>query len=628
MSDIKAIPEALRNSRLLILKPGSKQPAGKHATMEHGAPWDASADAFLARGTERLGIFMAGRYVVLDADLKQDWEDDGSGNQVTVVTRTGNDDVARLMAEAGLTELPPTVKIRTQGGGTHWYFEQNPECRVTQKRIGYLDVRAAPNAYCAIGQGYQLLTDAPRLAVLPLALARVIMSTHGTPAQTNGEPSQNGAALTAYGDKDSAFNNWLTQLKGSLVKGGCTNDEANEAVWRVNEVSRDPITREKFDETVGRDKGWASGEKLTLSEIEWAREQTGITEDDEDSPYLDIGTVKRLVTTERYRKQQQINKAIAQLQNLKIMSGADAADVEPKPWLIDEILPQGPGTGAIIGPKGSYKTTITLLMASAVTRGEHFLNRRATQGTVVFVAGEASDDTRRMLPKIPGHEEFIYTEGAFMLLPETAPYFANLIAGYLHGRPEPSLIIMDALSRFHAGDEDKAKEMLEVWNGADLIAQEFGCFVYLIGHTGHSGEHIRGTSAWGQALHTEIYTDGAMMKFNKQRGIRELPDMYFTLRHDGPWFTISEGTDLAIASTRVHAMISPDRTVQYSKCCKALKMIDGCTATEARAAISTTLSVSRQEANDIFMAMIQQEYLTREKGGGRSPDRIFVTERY
>jgi hypothetical protein len=284
MADITAIPRALRASRFLMLRPGTKRPAQPNATLEHGALWDASTDTFLARGDQRVGIFMAGRYVVLDADLKQDFEDDGSGSQVVVITRTGNDDVARLIAEAGLDGLPATVKIRTQGGGTHWYFEQNPECRVTQRRIGYLDVRAAPNAYCAIGAGYQLLEDAPQVATLPLELARVIMTAQAAHAEVNGEPEQNGHATSAYGDKDSAFNNWLTQVKGSVVKDGCTNDEANAIVWRLNEISRDPITREKFDETVGRDKGWVPGLKLSTDMLAWVEEVASRTDGtDEDT---------------------------------------------------------------------------------------------------------------------------------------------------------------------------------------------------------------------------------------------------------------------------------------------------------------------------------------------------------
>jgi hypothetical protein len=566
----------------------------------------------MAGKQHRLGVFMAGIYVGLDADVKFGYEDDGEGNQVQAIIRDGRDDLARLMEAAGLAELPRTVKVRSQGGGTHWYYLQNPQCPVSQKGIGKLDIRANVNAYLAIGSGYELLDDGGgTVAVLPLELARVLQNT---PADILEQASQNGHREGTYGNAVNAFNNGLTALKGKAVELGWTEEEANEAVKAINRVSADPIPDDQLEGTVLRFKGWVPGQVVADDAWEWARKQLGLKPDDPDIGQMDQGTVKRLWTTERWKLQQQVNRATEELERLEIMSGADAADETPIPWTLRDILPRT-GTGAIIGGRGSYKTTITLLMAAAIQSGRMCLTRVPTPGNVVFAAGEAWEYTSRMISKIPGAENVTFTKGKFGLSVETAPRFCEKLMAFMH--ESPSLVVIDTLSRFHVGDENKPSDMLRVWDGADYIANALDTFVLIIAHTGHQGEHVRGASSWGQAFNTEIFTDGSILRFNKQRGIAQPADINLMYSFSDTRIAVDEGIDLARRARSIHD--------SYNRICRALEQEPACSAEKAYEIIQGVMKCGRSDASAALQTMVDEGMLLKIPGGGRRPAQITVT---
>lgn len=623
MADVTALPAALVGCKLIPLRRGTKVPAVPHATFDAAVQWDPSVDRFLAEGN-RVGVMMGEKFVALDADLKMAYDDAPDGSSVMTM-RNGLDDIERLMKDAGLQGLPRTLKVRTQGGGIHLVFRQNASFRVTQRTIGCLDIRAARNSYIAIGAGYEVLDDGGgQLAELPEALARAIMTAQSVPsAGKDGPGTAELSAQGTYGNFQTAFNNMLASALGHFLRMGVPDELARDWVRHMNATSPDPIPDWQLSTTVLSDKrSWERGEMISDDLAEWARNRIGISADDPELGLMDIPTVRRLWTTDKYREKKANDEAAAEVHALMIMSGADAKIVTPKPWLADRIIPDGAGTGALSGPMQSYKTTTSLLLGAAIATGRPFLGRKTRQGTVAFVAGESADDTRRMMGKIAGTDELVFVEGSFCLSEYTAPVFANRIRSHLNGRPEPVLVIFDALSRFHKSKENDASEMLAVHAGAVKLSEEFGAFVLLLGHTGRDGEHIRGSSAWEQAFLTDIYTDGTLLRFRKQKGIELPEDIWITLRHTEDSISVSEGMDMAVMSQKIVKI----NATQQRHALDGLSAEPGCSATRAREIIRGTISVNNQEANEILTELITAGRVQRVPGKGRQPTQIIVTE--
>jgi hypothetical protein len=523
--DITQIPEALRKSVLLPLRPGTKTPAVKHAVLDAGQQWSPDADAFLALGGQRLGIFMAGIYVVLDADLKMAWEDDGAGGQEYVVTRNGNDDVARLMEAAGMTELPRTVKIRTQGGGTHWYFLQNPECKVSQKRIGYLDVRSAPNAYCAIGAGYELLDDgAGVVATMPLALAHVLQST---PADILEQASQNGHREGAYGNALTAFNNALTTVKGRMVELGWPEEQANEAIRKLNEVSDDPMPNDRLEGTVLQIKGWTPGEQVTDDVLIWAQKQVGLSPEDEDNKFLDPGTVKRLWTTDRYRQAQNL---IA-LEPPPRERMADVISEPPPSWIIDNLM--SAGLYGLAGPQEAGKSLLVRDWADVVANGRDWNGYRATaQREVSYVISEGHFDLDQRFIGISMDRLFIYRDPVMLNNDAAVDHFLRQ-----HEGTDIGLVIFDIIYHMGVGDDNTMKDVKPVLQAGRRISRALNCAVLVVGHPGHNkSRRFRGSSIWRNWFDGEFHMSDGVISCEKHKYARK-ESMEWSYEIDWPRIT-------------------------------------------------------------------------------------------
>jgi hypothetical protein len=510
VADIVSIPPALRRSILLPLRPGTKQPAVKHAVLDAGKPWSADADAYLALpGTQhRLGIFMAGIYVVLDADLKMAWEDDGTGVFRNVIIRNGNDDVYRLMEAAGLTELPRTVKIRTQGGGTHWYFLQNPGCRVSQKRIGFLDVRSNPNAYCAIGSGYQLLDDGgDQIAVIPLELAQVLQST---PQDILEQASQNGHREGTYGNALTAFNNALTELKGKAVELGWPEEQANEAIRALNAASDDPMPDERLESTVLKIKGWIPGERIGDDAYDWAARQAGLRPED-DREYLDLNTVKRLWTTDKYRAYQEM----LALEPPPREHLADVVAEEPPPWVIQGLMTQG--IYGLAGPQEAGKSLLVRDWADVVANGRNWNGFTAAPREVSYVISEGHFDLEERFRGISTDDIYIYRQPVMLGNPAAVDHFLDQHEGH-----DTGLVIFDIIYHMGVNDDNTMKDVKPALQAARRIAYALKCAVLIVGHPGHNGaRRFRGTSIWRNWFDGEFHMANDTISCEKHKYARK-----------------------------------------------------------------------------------------------------------
>jgi hypothetical protein len=71
----------------------------------------------------------------------------------------------------------------------------------------------------------------------------------------------------------------------------------------------------------------------------------------------------------------------------------------------------------------------------------------------------------------------------------------------------PSIIGIDTLHRFLAGDENSAQDAKTMLDACAALMREFNCSIVLVHHTGVSDEaqhRARGSSAWKGALEIEI----------------------------------------------------------------------------------------------------------------------------
>ena len=511
MPDVTALPVALHGCRVIPLRRGTKTPDVKHATYDAASPWDASVDAFLADGG-RVGVMMGGQLVGFDCDKKLIAED-GDDGSVVMVPKDGLTEVAWLLAQAQLTALPRTLRVRTQGGGTHIIFRQNPACPVTQRSIGCLDIRAHRNAYLAIGQGYEVIDDAAELAVLPEAVARVVMQVPHTPVNGKGAAQGLGNGDTRdYPRMETAFNNALLSLKGFAVKLGWPEDQATEAARRLNEVSDDPISDDRFNTTVGKDKGYVPGEMVTDDLMEWARQQTGIAEGDPEEKFLDPQTVKRIWTTERYRQYQD-------LQALEPPARERLADViaeQPPQWVINNLLTAG--LYGLAGPQEAGKSLLVRDWLNAVANGTTWQGYRvARPRSVSYVISEGHFDLDQRFAGIQMDNIWIFRQPV-MLSNETAvDYFLRQ-----HDGTDTGLVVFDIIYHMGVIDDNTMKDVKPVLAAGRRIAQALDCTVLVVGHPGHNtGRRFRGSSIWRNWFDGEFHMADGQITCEKHKYARK-----------------------------------------------------------------------------------------------------------
>lgn len=191
---------------------------------------------------------------------------------------------------------------------------------------------------------------------------------------------------------------------------------------------------------------------------------------------------------------------------------ADDFATKPAPirWLVKHWL-QEQALIMVHGPSGGGKTFVVLdwcltIAASLADWNGH----RVKSGAVVYLAGEGHHGLRSRVAvwKQERHK------GALAMWLSRAGCDLNTAEGYrrvvdaVRALPEcPSLIVVDTLHRFLAGDENSAQDAKTMIDACGALMAEFGCSVLLVHHTGVSDEaqhRARGSSAWKGALDIEV----------------------------------------------------------------------------------------------------------------------------
>ena len=191
---------------------------------------------------------------------------------------------------------------------------------------------------------------------------------------------------------------------------------------------------------------------------------------------------------------------------------ADDFCAQPSPisWLVKRWI-QSQALVMVHGPSGGGKTFVVLDWCLRMASGiEDWAGHKVRQGNVVYLAGEGHHGLRGRVAAWKHHHK----AGKLAMWLSKDGCDLNTPTGYLkvveqvRMLPEkPSVIVVDTLHRFLAGDENSAQDAKTMLDACNALMMEFNCSVILVHHTGVSDEaqhRARGSSAWRGALDIEI----------------------------------------------------------------------------------------------------------------------------
>jgi hypothetical protein len=191
---------------------------------------------------------------------------------------------------------------------------------------------------------------------------------------------------------------------------------------------------------------------------------------------------------------------------------ADSFCDQPSPisWLVKRWI-QSQALIMVHGPSGGGKTFVVLdwclRMASGVA---DWAGHKVRQGNVVYLAGEGHHGLRGRVAAWKHHNKagklnmWLSKDGCDL---NTPTGYLKVVEQVRMLKDRPSVIVVDTLHRFLAGDENSAQDAKTMLDACNNLMMEFNCSVILVHHTGVSEEaqhRARGSSAWRGALDIEI----------------------------------------------------------------------------------------------------------------------------
>ena len=191
---------------------------------------------------------------------------------------------------------------------------------------------------------------------------------------------------------------------------------------------------------------------------------------------------------------------------------ADDFSAQPAPisWLVKGWL-QDQALIMVHGPSGGGKTFVVLDWCLRIaSKMPEWMSCKVKSGNVVYLAGEGHHGLRARIAGWKHHHGaaslsmWLSKEGCDLNTPEGYTRVSSAIKSL---PVTPSIIVVDTLHRFLAGDENSAQDAKTMLDACGKLMQEFGCSVLLVHHTGVSDEaqhRARGSSAWRGALDIEI----------------------------------------------------------------------------------------------------------------------------
>lgn len=191
---------------------------------------------------------------------------------------------------------------------------------------------------------------------------------------------------------------------------------------------------------------------------------------------------------------------------------ADGFSAQPAPisWLVKHWI-QDQALVMVHGPSGGGKTFVTLDWMLHIASGKaSWFGHKVKAGNMVYLAGEGHHGLRSRIAAWKHHNNvtslnmWVSKSGVDL---NTAEGYLKVLEAVRALKIKPSVITVDTLHRFMAGDENSAQDAKTMLDACAALMQEFDCTVILVHHTGVSDEaqhRARGSSAWRGALDIEI----------------------------------------------------------------------------------------------------------------------------
>jgi phage/plasmid primase-like uncharacterized protein/KaiC/GvpD/RAD55 family RecA-like ATPase len=191
---------------------------------------------------------------------------------------------------------------------------------------------------------------------------------------------------------------------------------------------------------------------------------------------------------------------------------ADGFSEQPAPisWLVKHWI-QDKALVMVHGPSGGGKTFVTLDWMLHIASGKaSWFGHKVRPGNMVYLAGEGHHGLRSRIAAWKHHNSvtslnmWVSKSGVDL---NTAEGYLKVLEAVRALKIKPSVITVDTLHRFMAGDENSAQDAKTMLDACAALMEEFGCTVILVHHTGVSEEaqhRARGSSAWRGALDIEI----------------------------------------------------------------------------------------------------------------------------
>jgi len=184
-----------------------------------------------------------------------------------------------------------------------------------------------------------------------------------------------------------------------------------------------------------------------------------------------------------------------ELKNFSFNNLTDPHDLEvTQEWVVDDFLPEGSLT-MLSGESGSGKSTITLLLASAVAEGKPFLGHPTKQKKVIIIDRENGGGIykeRFGRLRVGKHENITYWGGWEPVEPQGPEFEPYLQIAKEH---QPLMIFDSFIAFLGENSEQDASEVRRYTNDFRKLAQA-GATVVFIHHTGKadSTKQYRGSS--------------------------------------------------------------------------------------------------------------------------------------
>ena len=219
-------------------------------------------------------------------------------------------------------------------------------------------------------------------------------------------------------------------------------------------------------------------------------------------------------------------------------------------WLWYEVLPDG-GLSLVVSKPKVGKTTFSINLAIAVSKGDDFLGKKTTKGPVVYLAlEEKKEEVQKLLSSFSIANEDIYFH--FGPAPVEAIKEIQPLIEQTHCR----LLVIDILQKFvRARDINDYAQVTALLEPLMIVARQEGCHILMTHHAGKrdrpGGDDILGSTGLLGGVDTSIHLkkrDGKRVLFTIQRYGKDIPETVIAL-NDGKLEAIGSREEVEIEET-------------------------------------------------------------------------------